>query len=239
MDPPFRLVETAFATYLVIPIKTNLGRCFFCIRGARHGRRPYGRRGRRFRGCRGRRSPPPRRASSPMSTPPYTAGLVHRSPSPAARRLPTPTPPEEAPHRCLVVRIRRPRTQTEGVGVIPDMNVPAQATETTADNAGFGPQAGPAAIHSFTPTTMSPSLARPSMAVHPSLNAGTMAAHRSAAPLFSDAGGPPFVSSTTANQEAAAAAPNLFGRVRAVDRRLGIRRGTWSPTVLGLPSSAL
>jgi hypothetical protein len=35
MDPPFCLVETAFTTYLVMTIKTNQGRCFFCTRGAR------------------------------------------------------------------------------------------------------------------------------------------------------------------------------------------------------------
>jgi hypothetical protein len=93
MDPesPFRLVETAFATYLVIPIKTNQGRCFFCTRGARHGHRRgrRGGRGRRFLGCRGPRFPPPRRASpaastNRSSTPPYTAGLASRSPSSAA-----------------------------------------------------------------------------------------------------------------------------------------------------------
>jgi hypothetical protein len=137
-NPPFRLVETAFASYLVIPIKTNQGRCFFCTRGARHGRRRGGRggRGHLFCGRRERRSPSPRHAlpaassnhSSEhawMSTPPYTARLVSRSPSPAAQRLSTPTPPEEPPRRRLIVRIRRPGTQAEGVGVIPDMNVPA------------------------------------------------------------------------------------------------------------------
>jgi hypothetical protein len=65
-----------------------------------------------------------------------------------------PTPPEEPPRRRLVVRIRRPATQEEGVGVFPDLNIPAQATS----NAGFGPQAGPAAISSFTAATMSPGL---------------------------------------------------------------------------------
>jgi hypothetical protein len=103
--------------------------------------------------------PPPSRRASPAassnrsSTPPYTAGLASRSPSPAAQRLPTPTPPEEQPRRRLVVRIHRPTTQVEGVGVFPDLNIPAQATTTATGNAGFGPQAGPAAISSFTAAT--------------------------------------------------------------------------------------
>jgi hypothetical protein len=46
--------------------------------------------------------------------------------------------------------------------------------------------------------------------------AGTMAAR---------SGAPPF-SSMQATPEAAAATSNLFGRVGAVDHRLGIRRGT-------------
>jgi hypothetical protein len=54
-----------------------------------------------------------------MSTLPYTAGLISHSPSPAAQCLLTPTPPEEAPRHHLVVRIRRPGTQAEGVGVFP------------------------------------------------------------------------------------------------------------------------
>jgi hypothetical protein len=74
------------------------------------------------------------------------------------------------------------------------------------------------------------------MAVHPSLNIGTMAARRSALSFFSDASGPLSASSTTATQEVAAAAPNPFGRVGVVDHRLEIRHGTWSPAVLGLPS---
>jgi hypothetical protein len=167
MDPesPFRLVATAFATYLVIPIKTNQGRCCFCTRGARHGcrRGRRGGRGRRFRGRHGPRSPPPCRASpaassNRSSTPPYTAGLVSRSPSPAAQRLPTPTPPEEPPRHRLVVRILRPATQVEGVGVFPDLNIPADATEMATGNAGFGPQAGPAAISSSRPPPQLPAL---------------------------------------------------------------------------------
>jgi hypothetical protein len=55
--------------------------------------------------------------------------------------------------------------------------------------------------------------------------AGTMAARSGAPPS----------SSTPVTPEAAAAAPNIFGRhVGAVDRRPGIRRGTWSPAALGL-----
>jgi hypothetical protein len=55
--------------------------------------------------------------------------------------------------------------------------------------------------------------------------AGTMAARSGAPPS----------SSTSATPEAAAAAPTIFGRrVGAVDRRPGIRRGTWSPAALGL-----
>jgi hypothetical protein len=56
-----------------------------------------------------------------------------------AQRLPTSTPPEEPPHRRLVVRIRRPATQAKGVGVFPDLNIPAHATETATGNARFGP----------------------------------------------------------------------------------------------------
>jgi hypothetical protein len=69
-----------------------------------------------------------------MSTPPYTTGLVSCSPSPAAQRLPTPTPPKEQPRRRLVVRIRRPATQVEGVGVFPDLNIPTQATTMAIGN---------------------------------------------------------------------------------------------------------
>jgi hypothetical protein len=49
--------------------------------------------------------------------------------------------------------------------------------------------------------------------------------------------GAPPSSSTPATPEAAATAANIFGRrVGAVARRPGLRRGTWSPAVLGLPS---
>jgi hypothetical protein len=172
-----------------------------------------------------------------MSTLSYTARLVHSSPSLAAQRLPTLTPPEEPPRRRLVVRIRRPGTQTEGVGIIPDMNVPAPATETAASNDFFGPQAGPATIHSFTAAAMSPGLAEPSTVVHPSFTGRTIAACRGATPFFSEAGEPPSASSTTGTQEATATAPSQFGRVGTVDRRPGIRRGSWSPAALGLSSS--
>jgi hypothetical protein len=95
-------------------------------------------------------------------TPPYTVGLVSRSPSSAAQRLPTPSPPQEPPRRRLVVRIRRPATEAEGVGVFPDLNIPAHATETATGNVGFGPQAGPAAIYSRSPPQLpaSPNLRR-------------------------------------------------------------------------------
>jgi hypothetical protein len=64
-----------------------------------------------------------------------------------------------------------------------------------------------------------------------------MAARRGAPPFFTDDGGPPSASSTPATEETAAAAPNIFvRRVGATDRRPGIRRGTWSPAVLGLPA---
>jgi hypothetical protein len=82
----------------------------------------------------------PATSSNRSSTLPYTTGLVSRSPSPVAQRLPTPTPPEEPPRRRLVVRIHRPATQAEGVGVFPDLNIPEHATETAIDNAGFVPQ---------------------------------------------------------------------------------------------------
>jgi hypothetical protein len=76
-------------------------------------------------------------------------------------------------------------------------------------------------------------------AAHPSFTVGTMAAHRGAPPFFSDDGGPSSASSTPATEEAAAAAPSPFGRVGVVDRRPGIRRGTWSPVALGLPTADL
>jgi hypothetical protein len=63
-----------------------------------------------------------------------------------------------------------------------------------------------------------------------------MAARRGAPPFFSDDGGPPSASSMLATEEAATAAPSPFGHVGAVDRRPGIRRGTWSSAALGLPS---
>jgi hypothetical protein len=66
-----------------------------------------------------------------------------------------------------------------------------------------------------------------------------MAAHRGAPPFFSNDGGPPSASSMPATQEAAAAAPSPFDLVGAVDRRLGIQRGTWSPAALGLPTADL
>jgi hypothetical protein len=62
-----------------------------------------------------------------------------------------------------------------------------------------------------------------------------MATHRGALLFFTDDGGPPSASSTPATEETAAAAPNIFGRrVGAIDRRPGLRRGTWSPAALGL-----
>jgi hypothetical protein len=82
--------------------------------------------------------------------------------------------------------------------------------------------------------TSTPGLAGPTTATHRSFMVGTMAARRGAPPFFSDDGGPPSSSSTPATEEAAAAAPSPFGcRVGAVDRRPGIRRGTWSPAALG------
>jgi hypothetical protein len=68
-------------------------------------------------------------------------------------------PPEEPPRRRLVVRIRRLGTQSQGVGVIPDLNVPGPTTASADINAGFGPQAGPATVRSFTAATTSPGLA--------------------------------------------------------------------------------
>jgi hypothetical protein len=52
-------------------------------------------------------------------------------------------------------------------------------------------------------------------------------------------GAPPFFSSMPATPEAAAAAPNNFGRVGAVNHRRGIRHGTWSPAALGLSTADL
>jgi hypothetical protein len=59
-----------------------------------------------------------------------------------------------------------------------------------------------------------------------------MAARRGAPPFFRDTGGPPSASSMT--KEAAPTPLRLFGRVVAVDRRLDIRRRTWSPAARGL-----
>jgi hypothetical protein len=83
---------------------------------------------------------------------------------------------------------------------------------------------------------MSPGLAGPSTTVHPSFTTGTMAARRGTPSFFSDAGGPPSASSATVTHEAVAAAPSPFGHVGAIDRRPGIRHGTWSLAALGLPS---
>jgi hypothetical protein len=82
--------------------------------------------------------------------------------------------------------------------------------------------------------TSTPGLAGPTTAAHPSFTVGTMAARRGAPPFFFDDGGPPSASSSPAIEEAVATAPSPFGRVGAVDRRPGIRRGTWSPAALGL-----
>jgi hypothetical protein len=66
-------------------------------------------------------------------------------------------------------------------------------------NTGFGPQAGPATIRSFTAANTSPGLAGSSTVARPSLMAGATAACSGAPPS----------SSTPANPEAAAAAPSL------------------------------
>jgi hypothetical protein len=60
----------------------------------------------------------------------------------------------------------------EGVGVFPDLNIPAQATATATGNAGFGPQAGPVAISSFMAATSTSGLAGPTTAAHPSFTVG-------------------------------------------------------------------
>jgi hypothetical protein len=84
---------------------------------------------------------------------------------------------------------------------------------------------------------MSPGLAGPSTAAHQSTMVGTMAAHRGAPPFFTDDGGPPSTSSSQATKDTAPAASSIYGRrMGATDRRPGLRRGTWSPASLGLPS---
>jgi hypothetical protein len=79
----------------------------------------------------------------PIRACPYRDATVHRRPSPAVSRLPTLTPPEEQPHRPLVIRIRirHPGTNKEGIRVIPDMNVPASMTtwSTTPTSRTFFP----------------------------------------------------------------------------------------------------
>ncbi|RLM70209.1 hypothetical protein C2845_PM17G02380 [Panicum miliaceum] len=179
------------------------------------------------------------------ATPPYTHGLVltGNDPSPAAERLPTPTPPEEPPRRPLVLRLHRPGSNTEGIGVILDLNSTAAAA--TGD-AGFGPRAGPLnaggrhTVTTFTGATID---------VHPSFIFGTGVARRGA-PAHPNPGGysstaasaasaaPSATPTTTASAAPEAPTPaRLFGRVAAIDRRPGVRRGTWNPTTLGFSAN--
>ena len=116
------------------------------------------------------------------------------------------------------------------------LNAPASATVAVPENTGFGPQAGPPTIQSFTAANFTSGLTGPSTAVHSSFIIGTMAARQGAPPFFNNAGGPPSASSVM-TQEVVPKPACLFGRVAAIDRRPGIRRGTWSPASLGLSSS--
>lgn len=75
-----------------------------------------------------------------------------------AQRLPAPMPLEEHPRRPFVLRIRRPGSNAEGVGVIPDLNVSRSMTAAAVNNADFGPQVAPPAIRSFTAAAMSSGL---------------------------------------------------------------------------------
>jgi hypothetical protein len=101
------------------------------------------------------------------------------------------------------------------------------------DVAGSGFQVGSPAVTTITAANYSSGLVGPSTAAHPSFTLGTMAARRGAPPFFRDTGGPPSASSTT--KEAAPTPLRLFGRVVVVDRRLDIRRRTWSPAARGAP----
>jgi hypothetical protein len=95
-------------------------------------------------------------------------------------------------------------------------------------NAGFGPQA----------TATTPGFAGSPTVAHPSFSVGTMAARRGAPPFFTNDGSPPSPSSSPATKDTAAAASSTYGRrMGATDRRPGLRRGSWSPAALGLPSS--
>ena len=109
-------------------------------------------------------------------------------------------------------------------------------TPATFGNASFGLQASPCTNVGDT-----------TMAMHPSFIVGTRAARRGAPPFYK-AGGPSMAASAALTTPASPATPNdaststapsparLLGRVAAINRRPGIRRGTWSPTVLGLSS---
>ncbi|RLN39559.1 hypothetical protein C2845_PM01G10860 [Panicum miliaceum] len=247
MDPTVLRFYASTDGFLVLPLV-----------GTRRRRR--GRRGRRCRGGRGRRpftggmspghrsgpsAPTPRQEPAMSSgndssertrtaTPPYPHSLVltGNGPSPAAERLPTPTPPEEPPRRPLAFRLRRPGCTDEGVGIITDLN-PSSPAAAAAGIAGFGPQAGPSnaggrhTVTTFTGATTD---------VHPSFIFEIRAARRGAPPHPNPGG------SSTAAASAASAAPpaptlaRIFGRVAVTDRRPAIRRGTCSPAALGLSS---
>lgn len=178
------------------------------------GRRRRGRHGRRTRGGRGRRSSTghPRRQNPGHrpgpSTPPYTNGRVLTS------------------------------------------------TPETDDTANCGPQAGHPnigdgggpTILSFTAANATTGSTGATTAVHPSFIVGTRAARRGAPPFYnsndrlsaiavSAASGAPQPSPAAAPPPSAVEAPSpahIFGRVAAMDRRPGIRLGTWNPAALGL-----
>jgi len=130
------------------------------------------------------------------------------------------------------------------------------STAETDDTANCGPQAGHPnigdgggpTILSFTAANATTGSTGATTAVHPSFIVGTRAARRGA-PLFynsndrlsaiavSAASGAPQPSPAAAPPPSAVEAPSpahIFGRVAAMDRRPGIRLGTWNPAALGL-----
>ncbi|KAG2581419.1 hypothetical protein PVAP13_6KG028035 [Panicum virgatum] len=195
-----------------------------------NGRRHCGRRGGRFRGGCGRRFSnghprhrSPGRRPAPMAPPPghqpgpsTTAAAASSSTSDSSERTGTAPPPYMT-------------------GIVDERNVVAP-TPPTSGNAGLGLQAGP-----------STNIGGTTMALHSSFIVGTRAARRGAPPFYK-AGNPSTAASATSTPPASPATPidasastapslaRLLGHMAATDRRSGIRRGTWSPAMLGLSS---
>ena len=100
-----------------------------------------------------------------------------------------------------------------------------------------GPSATPPAV--TTPMAPPPSVALPLPWMTPAPVAASSAATRAEAVTRMKAQALPTVP-TTSTEGTATTPPTirrlLDRRVATVDRRLGIRRGTWNPAVLGLPA---